>query len=225
MRYFCFLCFLLLSASLLPLAVAQENTVPATPPAPVAPAAPADPFKDPLIIEVQKLHTKSEGGSTAATKELIETLLKLTKEHPKNDLLLAYLGSAYTLASRDAWPGPSKLDYLKNGLKAMDQAVNNSPDDLAVRFIRAINNYQLPSFVGRRDDARKDFEILLLALQKNPQALSNETRQAIYYFAGLAYKQTKKVEEARKIWKEGYAIDANSELAAKIAAELKKIGV
>jgi len=194
-------------------------------PEPALPLPPVqDPFKDPVIIEVQKLHSKAEGGDTAATKEMIESLLKLTKEYPKNDLLLAYLGSAYTLASRDAWPGPSKLDHLKIGLKTMDQAVSNSPDDLAVRFIRAINNYQLPSFVGRKDNARKDFEFLVLALQKDSHGFSNETRQAISYFAGLCYKQTKKIKEARAIWQEGKALDENSDLAAKMAVELRKIG-
>ena len=57
------------------------------------------------------------------------TLRKWTEDQPTNFLLQAYLGSVYTLDSRDAWPGPGKLTYLKNGGKWLDGAVAEAPDN------------------------------------------------------------------------------------------------
>jgi tetratricopeptide (TPR) repeat protein len=183
----------------------------------------SDPFQDPNILAIHGLHEKAEKGDKHATKELIVLLEASSRQNPDNFLLLAYLGSSYTLASRDAFPGPSKLNYLKDGLKTMDRAVEAAPDQPAVRFIRAINNFHLPSFVNRRDNARKDFQILVSQLEKGDHGLSDSTRQAIFYFAGLAFKQTKQNENARKIWEKALSIDAHSELANKIQHELKRL--
>ena len=182
-----------------------------------------DPFKEGLIANIHKLHSQSEDGDKKATKELITKLEKLTKENPQNYLLMAYLGSAYTLASRDAFPGPGKLKFLKTGLKTMDQAVDKAPNNLAVRFIRAVNNFHLPTFINRRDNARADFEILLKSIRKHPEGYSSETRQAIYYYAGLSFKQLKRKQEAKASWTEGVHILTTSDLAKKMNAQLTKL--
>jgi hypothetical protein len=182
-----------------------------------------DPFLCPQIQEIQSLHTQAEAGDKATTKALVSRLEALCAEAPDNHLLLAYLGSAYTLASRDALPGPKKLEYLKTGLKTMDQAVEADPQAVAPRFIRAVNNFHLPAFINRRDNARADFEVLLGQMEQPGLTLDPATRQAIHYYAGLAFKQLRRKDEARSAWQKGWDLDHHSELATKIAAELKKL--
>ncbi len=184
-----------------------------------------DPFKDPEVLAIHDLHMRAERGDKKATKELIVVLEASCKSHPHNHLLRAYLGSAYTLASRDAFPGPSKLNFLKDGLKTMDAAVESAPDQPAVRFIRAVNNYHLPAFINRRDDARADFEILVGQLKEGDHGLSPSTRQAIFYYAGLAFKQTRQPEAARAAWEKGLALEPGSDMAVKIEHELKRLRV
>src|SRR5471032_3308405 len=98
----------------------------------IAPAQ-LDPFSDPLIKQIQARQEKAVKGDTKETKALTADLEKWTKEQPTNYLLQAYLGSVYTLDSRDAWPGPGKLTYLRNGGKFMDGAVAADPNNPAVR--------------------------------------------------------------------------------------------
>jgi tetratricopeptide (TPR) repeat protein len=184
-----------------------------------------DPFQRPLIMEIQKLHQVAESGDKAATKSLLAQLEALTVQHPDDHLLRAYLGSAYTLASRDAFPGPKKLEYLKVGLKTMDQAVEADPADIAPRFIRAVNNFHLPAFINRRDNAREDFEILLSQIHDTDLNLDAATRQAIHYFAGLAFKQLRRPEEARDAWQQGLKLDTSSALAKKMHAELRRLKI
>ena len=89
------------------------------------------------------MHSLAESGNKDATRRLVAWLEELTAEQPDNGILLVYLGSAYTLASRDAFIGPGKLRYLMAGRDCMDRAVTIRPTDPNVRFIRAINNYHL----------------------------------------------------------------------------------
>jgi hypothetical protein len=200
---------------------AQTNAV-----AQPAATAQTDPFDDPLIKQVQARHEKAVKGDEKETKALTADLEKWTQEQPTNYLLQAYLGSVYTLDSRDAWPGPGKLTYLRNGGKWLDGAVAAAPDNPAVRFVRAIDYYELPFFFGKGKTARDDFQILLKQIDgeiKTPYVLNTETQQAIYYYAGLSFKQLSEYPQAKDAWARGYKLDPKSELATKIKVELGKL--
>ena len=126
-----------------------------------APATQTDPFNDPLIKQVQARHEKAVKGDTKEARSLTTDLEKWFIEQPQNHLLQAYLGSVYTLDSRDAWPGPGKLTYLRNGGKFLDAAVAADPLNPAVRFVRAIDYFELPAIFGKRQVARDDFATLV----------------------------------------------------------------
>lgn len=200
-----------------------SSTTATTPPA--APA-PTDPFDDPLIKQVQARHEKAVNGDTKEAKALTADLEKWTQEQPTNYLLQAYLGSIYTIDSRNAWPGPGKLTYLRNGGKWLDGAVAAAPDNPAVRFVRAIDYYELPFFFGKGATARDDFQILLKQVDgeiKTPYVLNIETQQAIYYYAGKSFYQLSEYPQAKDAWQRGLKLDPNSSLAVKIKAEQVKL--
>lgn len=221
--------FFLLASSTI---IFAQNTAPAPlepiPNAPGQPVAPAqtDPFSDPLIKQIQARQDKAVKGDTKETKALTTDLEKWTREQPDNRLLQAYLGSVYTLDSRDAWPGPGKLTYLRNGGKLMDGAVAAAPDNPAVRFVRAIDYFELPFFFGKGATARDDFQILLRQIDgeiKSPYVLNTETQQAIYLYAGKSFYQLSQYPQAKSAWQRGLKLDPNSALAVKINVELEKL--
>jgi hypothetical protein len=208
------------------LAAPLEPIPAATTSVPQATSQQLDPFSDPLIKQVQSRHEKAVNGDTKETKALTTDLEKWTREQPTNYLLQAYLGSVYTLDCRDAWPGPGKLSYLKNGGKLMDGAVAAAPDNPAVRFIRAIDYYELPFFFGKGKTASDDFQMLLKQIDgtiKTPYVLNTETQQAIYYYAGLCDKKLSQTTEARAAWTKGLTLNPSSDLGVKISAELGKM--
>jgi hypothetical protein len=231
MKYFLIRCLLFTGAFALAKAQTNSTNPPpaaATNAAATVPAAPAqtDPFEDPLIKQVQARYDKALKGDTKETKALTADLEKWTQDQPMNFLLQAYLGSVYTLDSRDAWPGPGKLTYLKNGGKWLDGAVAAAPDNPAVRFVRAIDYYELPFFFGKGKIARDDFQILVKQIDgdvKTPYVLNTETQQAIYYYAGLSFKQLAQMPEAKDAWMRGYKLDATTDLGKKIGDELMKV--
>jgi tetratricopeptide (TPR) repeat protein len=210
-----------------PLQPATLEAVPGPAPATTS-AAPVkvDPFSDPLIKQVQARHEKAVNGDSKETKALTADLEKWVEEQPNNFLLQAYLGSVYTLDSRDAWPGPGKLSYLKKGGQWLDAAVSSAPDNPAVRFVRAIDYYELPFFFGKGKTARDDFQILLKQVDgetPTPYVLNTETQQAIYLYAGKSFYQLSEYPQAKEAWQKGLKLAPTTNLGKKIAEELKNV--
>ena len=88
---------------------------------------------------------------------------------PNNQLARVYLGSAYTLRSRDLGFGPKKLETLRHGLALMDEAVAAAPNEPKVRLARALTTSSLPAFFGRRGESKKDFELLAKEAERAPE--------------------------------------------------------
>jgi hypothetical protein len=187
---------------------------------------PPDPFSDPLIQQIVVRHEKAVNGDKKETKALTADLEKWTKEQPTNYLLLAYLGSAYTLCSRDAWPGPGKLTYLRKGGQCLEAAVAGDPNNPAVRFVRAINYFELPALFGKHRVANDDFQFLVRQLEGQlpmPFSLNAETMQAIYYYAGLSDASYWLRPQAKDAWQRGVRLDPTSKLGVKMQTELNKV--
>jgi len=180
-------------------------------------------YSHPLLNQIYEMHSLAESGNKDATRRLVAWLEELTAEQPDNGILLVYLGSAYTLASRDAFIGPGKLRYLMAGRDCMDRAVTIRPEDPNVRFIRAINNYHLPTLFNRRGIARDDFRKLVDQLSQNPGCLDALTSQAIYYYAGLCFSQLEEEQNARNSWQKGLDLKIDGPLTAKISQELERL--
>jgi hypothetical protein len=185
-----------------------------------------DPFSDPLVRQVVARHEKAVAGDKKETKALTADLEKWTQQQPTNYLLLAYLGSAYTLSSRDAWPGPGKLTYLRKGGQCLEAAVAGAPDNPAVRFVRAINYFELPALFGKHRAANDDFQFLVKQLDgllPMPVSLNAETKQAIYYYAGLSDASFWMRPQAKDAWQRGVQLAPASKLGVKMQAELAKL--
>ena len=180
-------------------------------------------YSHPLLNQIYEMHSLAESGNEDATRRLVAWLEELTAEQPENGILLVYLGSAYTLASRDAFIGPGKLRYLMSGRDCMDRAVALRPQDPNVRFIRGINNYHLPTIFNRRSIARDDFRKLVDQLSQNPKCLDPLTSQAIYYYAGLCFAQLEEEKNARSSWQKGLDLKISGPLTAKITQELDQL--
>lgn len=213
------------SAPPAPTTVAVPPAITTAPNAPV-PAPPTDPFSDPLIQQIVARHERAVNGDKKETRALTADLEKWTKEQPRNYLLLAYLGSAYTLSSRDAWPGPGKLTFLRKGGQCLEAAVAGDPTNPAVRFVRAINYYELPALFGKHRTANADFQILVRQLEGQmpmPAALNVDTRQAIYYYAGSSDLSYWMNAQAKDVWRRGVQLDPASKLGVKMQAELGKL--
>ena len=83
-------------------------------------------------------------------------------------IILAYYGGIQTLKAKHAFNPISKLSHLISGLNRLEEAVEKSPDNLEIRFMRFSILDHVPGFLGysKEREADKD-KICLLLFQKD----------------------------------------------------------
>lgn len=187
----------------------------------ICPAASAAPNERKEII--QGLYRRGLAGDKDAVIECIEKLEAVLKREPANQVARVYLGSAYTLRSRDLGFGPKKLSTLKRGLAVMDDAVSEAPDDPKVRLTRALTAAALPSVFGQRATARKDLDWLTHQAETEPSKLDRGDLQIIYYHAGLLAKEREDPVRAIALWQKGLEHPIDPALTARLNEELAKV--
>jgi hypothetical protein len=99
-------------------------------------------------------------GDKEADKKAREDFAVLEHDHPQDSVVIAYQGSLDLLESARTWAVWKKHTLATDGLAKLDTAVNQSPDNLEVRFIRAATTYHLPFFFHRKDQAEQDFAFI-----------------------------------------------------------------
>ena len=129
--------------------------------------------------EIQELYRRAVAGDKNAVSQCIEKLEAVLTTDPKNQLARVYLGSSYTLRSRDLGFGPTKLRTLRQGLAVMDEAVGTAPNEYKIRLVRALTTSSLPAFLGQRTKSKNDFEWLAQMAKKNPDSFEPDDLQII----------------------------------------------
>ncbi|MEP6955375.1 MAG: hypothetical protein ABI883_01005 [Chthoniobacterales bacterium] len=152
--------------------------------------------------------------------QCIEKLEAALRLEPANQLARVYLGSAYTLRSRDLGFGPQKLKTLNQGVALMDQAVAAAPNDGKLRLARALTVQSLPFFLGRAASARKDFAALAEMDERNPAQFDQGDEQIIFHQAALAAVKSGDRGRGAALFRQALQHPSDSALARKSEAEL-----
>ena len=122
--------------------------------------------------EIMELYRRGLAGDQKAVEECIAKLETVLGQQPANQLARVYLGSAYTLRSRDLGFGPKKLQALRHGVALMNEAVAAAPAEPKVRLARASTTSALPAIFGYKAQSRKDFEELARMAEQQPEQFS-----------------------------------------------------
>ena len=185
-------------------------------------AAAAITLASPAERGIEDLYRRALLGDKAAVEQTIARLEEALRTEPKNEVARVYLGSAYTLRSRDLGFGPKKLQALREGLRVMDEAVANAPNDPKVRLGRALTTQALPGLFGRAAESRSDFLKLAEMAKTAPGKFSAADLQIVYYNAGLAAKANGDTTRAQDLWREALRHGSDDNIRQKIETELAK---
>lgn len=115
-------------------------------------------------------------------------------------LILAYYGGVQALKAKHAFDPFSKLSHLISGLNRLEEAVDESPENLEIRFIRFSILDHVPSILGYSSEREADKDkICTILLQKNYSSLSRKIQEGMaeYMVASdrLTDEQKTKVKE------------------------------
>ena len=170
--------------------------------------------------QIQELYRRGLAGDKQAVEACISKLEAAVQTQPSNQLARVYLGSAYTLRSRDLGFGPKKLQTLKQGLAVMDEAVAAAPNEPKVRLARALTTSALPGIFGRGGESRNDFTKLVELAQSNPAKFERGDLQIVFYEGGLAARRAGDETRASALWKQALEHPADPALTQKVQAAL-----
>jgi len=79
-------------------------------------------------------------------------------------LVNTYIGALYSLKGKHAFWPQEKLKWVNQGLKIMDEAIQQTPDNIEARFIRGTTTFYLPFFFNRQESAQADFREIIRLL-------------------------------------------------------------
>ncbi|HEY3601291.1 MAG TPA: hypothetical protein VGK72_05000 [Chthoniobacterales bacterium] len=179
--------------------------------------APADEEK-----RVADLYARGLAGEKQAVIDCIAALDATLARAPDDQLARVYLGSAWTLRSRDLPIGPAKLSALRRGIAFMDEAASAAPNDARVLLTRAVTNEALPGFLGRRKVARQQLDAIVRQIEQAPGKLGAADCQLLYLNAGQAARRAGHEGRAKELWHRGLTINADPKLSAEIRSALTK---
>jgi len=80
--------------------------------------------------------------------------------------ILAYTGAVEAVMAKHVFNPYSKFKYVINGLKKLNNAVEQSPDLLEVRFLRFAVLHNIPGVFGVTDERKSDMEAVYESLLK-----------------------------------------------------------
>lgn len=80
--------------------------------------------------------------------------------------ILAYLGAVEAVMAGHAFNPYNKFRHVIKGLKKLGRAVELSPDNLEVRFLRFAVLHNIPALFGVGDERKSDLESVVASLKK-----------------------------------------------------------
>jgi len=108
---------------------------------------------------------------------------KINQFNYEPSLLTVYKGATYAIKAKNQWNPFSALRLLGKSIKTMDKAVERSPLNLEIRFIRFAVQKNIPSYLGYSDNVDEDKKYLIKNIDRfyNPK-LNKKIRDFILKF-------------------------------------------
>lgn len=169
---------------------------------------------------IAALYARGLAGDKQAVIDCVSALEMRLAEQPGDQRARVYLGSCWTLRSRDLPIGPGKLSAVRKGVALMDEAATAAPNDAKILLVRAVTNEALPRFLGRSSAARQQLDDLVNLMEKTPERLAAADRQLLYLNAGEAATRNGEKARAHDLWNRGLALSADPRLSAELQRAL-----
>lgn len=148
-----------------------------------------------------------------ASQEAFIYLEKVNKLSPTDYEVLAYLGSTKTMIARDSWNPLTKMNYVNEGIRLLDRAVDRDPNNIIIRFVRINNSLSLPGLFKRKKVAKNDLFYLLELSRERRNDFTQEMLAEIYFHLGEIYKSEGESTKANDYFKRVVDIAPDSKWA------------
>lgn len=114
-------------------------------------------LQEPSLEKVREYYDQAPHSQQAT-----QNLIRIVEEHSDTSAVhLAYKASATMMMARHVGSPFKKISYFREGKKMLEQAIENDPSNMEVRFLRFAAQSEIPGFLGYKDNLEEDKQILL----------------------------------------------------------------
>lgn len=171
--------------------------------------------------EAIRLHQQGVEGDQEAVKRAFQILQDIRSQTRGNHLVNAYLGSVTALLGRDAIDPMERMRRGNEGLRLLDEAVQNDPHCPEIRVLRAHVCYRLPhEYFRRLGTAKEDFTFLVNRYESDPGALSKEMYWNCLYHLGDTCNRLGEKKEAKAVWRKLMALSSDPKYPQLLAGKV-----
>lgn len=96
---------------------------------------------------------------------------ELSKYNKNSAVVLAYKGAAFALKSKYTFNKKDKKDFFVSGVKLIENAVKEEPQNIEIRLVRLSIQENTPKFLKYKSNLEEDKKLILLGYEKQPKEL------------------------------------------------------
>ena len=120
-----------------------------------------------LIIEAPVLSVdtiRDNFHSMELNEKNVENMINSINNNTEHELL-AYRGVCKTMMAKYVfWPA-SKIEYFNDGKEDIENAIQNNPENIEIRYLRLLIQLNTPNFLGYNDNIDDDATVFLDQIQ------------------------------------------------------------
>ena len=173
------------------------------------------------------LYYRGMAGDENAFRAADHLFSELYASHPALPLIQVYYGSLRLLEAGRTWAVWQKQRLSEQGILLVDSAVRADPQNLEIRFVRAVTTYHLPAFFHRKQQSKDDFAHLARVAERAVRNGQFEPRLAAasLYFYGEFLAEDGCKREAIASWRSAVTLAPGSPAAEGAEKRLRKLGL
>ncbi|HEY8668011.1 MAG TPA: hypothetical protein VIL86_15270, partial [Tepidisphaeraceae bacterium] len=164
------------------------------------------------LTEAKDLFYRSVAGDRDALPEGQKILQELGGGESPDPQVVAYTAAAELLEANRASMPWDKVRLAREGLALQDKAVASAPDNLEVRFLRGVTDFQMPEYLGRHDMGVADLAAVAEVAEQASRTgrLDKRAAAASLVYHGKALEQQFRIPEAIAAWQAAIRISPDS---------------
>jgi tetratricopeptide (TPR) repeat protein len=179
------------------------------------------------LAHAKDLFYRSVAGDRDALSEAQKILDDLGGEDSPDPEVVAYTAAAELLeASRASLPW-EKVRLAREGMALQDKAVAEAPDNLEVRFLRGVTDFQMPEYLGRHNIGVADLAAVAQVAEEASRTghLDKRAAAAALVYHGKALEEKFKIPEAIAAWQAALRVSPDSPGGVDAVKHLAEYGV
>ncbi len=179
---------------------------------------------DDILSAADQLHQRALNGETKELKLALDFFTKALALYPDNEFLKAYQADCISFSAKNAGNTGDMFAGAMKATKILDSIVNNNPNSIKLRLLRADHSLRLPeSFFSRTATAIVDLEYLVECYRQNPSIFNQEQYRDILYKLGLSYCRLGMATEANQVWQELFQVNIEPKLREEMERQLRNM--